>query len=157
MKEETKIIDPGSLLETYRTLLQEEKNAERLPLLISGDSMGPFLRHGRDTVYLSRLTRPARRGDILLYQRDNGAYVLHRVYGVTPRGLTMVGDAQTLLEEGIRPEQVIAVVVQVNRNGRELGPGALLWDFFEKIWIRLVPLRPVLRRVGFRLKSLFGK
>ena len=109
--------------------------------------MSPFLIHGRDTVYLARVQRPVRRGDMLLYQRETGSYVLHRVHSVKPEGFTMVGDAQTVLEPGIKPEQVIAIVTQVVRKDEIITPEGFWWKFFEKIWIRMVPLRPLVCRV----------
>lgn len=140
MEAKTRILPPELLLEEYRKLLQEE-DVKELPLTITGNSMSPFLIHRRDTVYLSRLTRPARRGDALLYRRDNGAYVLHRVYAVKPEGYTMVGDAQTELEPCIRPDQIIAIVTRVTRKGKNLKPGTFWWNFFETIWLWLLPLR----------------
>lgn len=140
MKTQTKILPPELLLEEYRKLLQEE-GVKDLPLTVTGSSMSPFLIHGRDTVYLSRLIRSARRGDVLLYRRDNGAYVLHRVYAVTEDGYTMVGDAQTELEHGIRPDQIIAIMTRATRKNKNLRPGSFWWDFFEKTWIRILPLR----------------
>ena len=140
MKTETRILPPEVLLEEYRKLLQEE-NVKELPLTITGNSMSPFLIHDRDTVYLSRLTRSARRGDVLLYRRDNGAYVLHRVYAVKAEGYTMVGDAQTELESGIRPDQVVAVMTRATRKDKELRPGDFWWDFFETTWLRFLPMR----------------
>lgn len=147
MKTQTKTMQPEVLLEEYRRLLQGDLSIDALPLVITGNSMSPFLIHGRDTVYLSRLTRPARRGDMLLYQRENGNYVLHRVFKATPESLTMIGDAQTVLEPGIRREQVIAIVTRVERKGKPLVPGSFWWDFFEKIWIRIIPLRREIQRL----------
>ncbi|MGN0998722.1 MAG: S24/S26 family peptidase [Faecousia sp.] len=147
MKTDTKIMPPEVLLEEYRRLLLSDPSVEALPLVITGNSMSPFLIHGRDTVYLSRLTRPVRRGDMLLYQRRSGGYVLHRVYRAAPEGLTMIGDAQTILEPGIRREQVIAIVTRVERKGKPLTPGSFWWEFFEKIWIRIVPLRRWVHRL----------
>lgn len=152
MKTQTKIVQPEVLLEEYRRLLREDPSIDALPLVISGSSMSPFLIHGRDTVYLSRLSRPARRGDMLLYQRRNGAYVLHRVYAVKPEGLTMVGDAQTTLEPGIGQEQIAAIVTRVERKGKTLAPGSFWWWFFEKVWIRVIPLRSPLWRLYTWLK-----
>ena len=155
MKTQTKILPPELLLEEYRKLLQEE-DVKELPLTITGNSMSPFLIHGRDTVYLSRLTRPARRGDMLLYRRDNGAYILHRVYAVTPDAYTMVGDAQTELEHGIRPDQVIAVVTRVARKEQELRPGSFWWEFFATAWLRLLPLRRPIHRLHTAVKPPKG-
>lgn len=146
MNTKQRILPPEVLLEEYRTLLQQPGVCE-LPLVISGNSMSPFLVHGRDTVYLSRLERPARRGDVLLYRRSSGAYILHRVCRVEPDGtLTMVGDAQTVLERGVAPEQVIAVMTAALRKGRRQAPGRFWWQFFATAWLWLRPLRPLLVR-----------
>ena len=142
------ILPPEVLLEEYRRLLAEDPRITALPLVVTGSSMTPFLVSGRDTVFLSRLERPARRGDILLYRRDSGQYVLHRVWRVETDGtFTIVGDAQTELERGIRADQVIARVTAVERKGKRMGPGSFWWEFFEKVWIRMVPLRRLVWRL----------
>lgn len=146
MKTECKTVAPEQLLEAYRKLIWEE-NAGPLPLVVTGNSMSPFLIHGRDRVWLSRPVRPVRRGDVLLYRRENGAYVLHRVYGVQEGVLAMVGDAQTELEPGVRQEQVLAIVTQAERKGKMLMPGCFWWDFFAGVWIRILPLRRPMHRL----------
>ena len=144
MQRKLNTLPPEILLEEYRRILAEEPQVAALPLIVSGRSMTPFLVGGRDTVYLSRLERPVRRGDILLYQRKSGQYVLHRVWKVEGDGsFTMVGDAQVELEPGIREDQVIAIVTFALRKGKPMSPGFFWWEFFEKIWIRMVRLRPL--------------
>lgn len=149
MEHKVKVIDPQQLIPSLLELLDDTPS---VPLLISGNSMSPFLIHGRDTVYLSRITHPPKRGDMILYRRDNGNYVLHRVYeaGAT---YTMVGDAQTLLEKGIRPDQLLAIVTAVSRKGKILKKGSFWWDFFEKTWIRMVSARPAIRSAYSLLKK----
>ena len=146
MERHQRVIQPEILLEEYRQLLNDE-NITALPLVISGNSMSPFLVHGRDTVYLSRLDRPAKRGDVLLYKRDSGAYILHRVYKVEKDSYTMVGDAQTQLEQGIRQDQIIAIMTSALRKGKLQKKGSFWWEFFEKLWIRIIPLRPMLTKI----------
>ncbi len=146
MTDNTRVISPDILMEEYRQLLEDE-NIQALPLVISGNSMSPFLVHGRDTVYLSRLDRQVKKGDVLLYKRDSGAYILHRVYKVEQDSFTMVGDAQPVLEKGIRPDQIIALMTSALRKGKIQKPGCFWWDFFENVWLKLVPVRPVLIKV----------
>lgn len=155
MQTKTRILSPEILLEEYRKLLQEDDRIEALPLIITGNSMSPFLIGGRDTVYLSRLTRPLRRGDTVLYQRRNGSYVFHRVYKVSREGFTMLGDAQINPEPGIQPDQIIAIMTRAERKGKILTPGSFWWEFFEKIWIRIVPLRRPLRSAYTFLSKVF--
>ena len=146
MERHNRVMQPEILLEEYRQLLEDE-NITALPLVISGNSMSPFLVHGRDTVYLSHLDRPAKRGDVLLYKRDSGAYILHRVYKADKDSYTMVGDAQTQLEQDIRPDQIIAIMTSALRKGKLQKKGSFWWEFFEKLWIRIIPLRPMLTKI----------
>ena len=146
MERHQRVMQPEILLEEYRQLLEDE-NITALPLVISGNSMSPFLVHGRDTVYLSRLDRPAKRGDVLLYKRESGAYILHRVYKVEKDSYTMVGDAQTQLEQGIRQDQIIAIMTSALRKGKLQKKGSFWWEFFEKLWIRIIPLRPIITKI----------
>ena len=151
MEHKVTVIDPQELIPQLLELLDE---TDTVPLLISGNSMSPFLIHGRDTVFLSKIVTPPQRGDMILYRRDNGKFVLHRVYE-TGKTFTMVGDAQTLLEKGIRPEQMLAKVTAVTRKGKLLKKGSFWWDFFEKTWICMVSMRPAARSAYSYLKQLF--
>lgn len=153
MEHKVKVVSPEKLMEPLLAVMEE---AETVPLVISGYSMNPFLAHGRDTVYLSKIKRPLKKGDMVLYRRDSGAYILHRLYRVEESGFTFVGDAQTQLEGGIREDQLLALVTAVRRKGKLLKKGSFWWDFFEKIWIRMVPLRPAVRKGYSLIRKLFA-
>lgn len=144
---QARALPPEVLIPELLALLEQ---AESVPLTITGGSMTPFLVHGRDTVFLSRVTQPLKKGDMIFYRRRNGRYVLHRICRVHPDSFDLVGDAQTAIEPGIRPEQVLAVVHTVRRKGRILKKGDFWWDFFAGFWLSIIPLRPVIRRIyGF--------
>ena len=52
----------------------------RLPA--SGRSMTPLFRDGKDTVILEAADKKGlKKYDMILYRRDNGQYVLHRIVG----------------------------------------------------------------------------
>lgn len=152
MDYKVKVVSPEILMEPLLALLEE---TDHVPLVISGNSMSPFLIHGRDTVYLSKVTQPLKKGDMILYRRNNGGYVLHRIYQVEGDSYALVGDAQTMIERGIRRDQVLAIVTAVRRKEKLLRSGSFWWEFFEKIWIRMVPLRPIFRSVYSKLKVIF--
>lgn len=144
MEHVEKSLDTAALFEEYRALLQ---TVDTLPLTITGSSMTPFLVPGRDSVLLTRPPAALRRGDIALYRRASGAYVLHRVCRARRGVYTMLGDAQCMREPGVRHEQVIAVVQSALRKGKRQQKGCFWWEFFARVWLRLVPLRPALLRV----------
>jgi len=148
MERNVKVLPPEVLMDQLLGLLED---TESVPLVISGSSMTPFLVHGRDTVYLSKVKRPLKKGDMILYCRDNGAYILHRICRADGETYTLVGDAQTWLESGVRQDQVLAVVSAVCRKGKILRSGSFWWDFFERIWIRMISLRPAAMAVYSRL------
>lgn len=143
MEKTNRCVDTVLLMEQYRALLE---TVDTLPLQVTGSSMTPFLAPGRDSVLLTKPGETLRRGDIALYQRESGAYVMHRVYRCERDGrYTMLGDAQQALERGIRREQIVAVACAAQRKGKEQKPGHFWWEFFARVWIRIVPLRPMLR------------
>lgn len=144
MEHKVRVIEPRLLTEQLPQLLQE---AESVPLVISGSSMVPFLVHGRDTVYLSKVAQPLKKGDMIFYRRRGGQYVLHRICKVRDGSYDLVGDGQVAIEHGIGPEQILAVVKAVRRKEKLLRKGSFLWEFFEHIWLVLRPFRPGIIRV----------
>lgn len=152
MVSNVKCLAPEDLIPSLLKLLEE---TDFVPLVISGSSMVPFLANHRDTVYLSKIQSPLKKGDMIFYRRNSGQYILHRICQVTAGTYTLVGDAQTELEYGIRPDQVLAVVTAVRRKGKLLRPGSFWWEFFRRIWIHVIPLRPKLLSMYSRVRRLF--
>lgn len=134
--------------EQYISMLRQLVNEGRdVSLLVSGSSMAPFICHHRDTIYFGKPNRPLRRGDMVFFQRDDGQFVMHRILRVRPEGYYIIGDNQTEVEGPVRRDQIFAIVKQVTRKGKTLKPGDFWWDFFEKVWIRIIPLRRLFVRL----------
>lgn len=150
IRERLNVVSPEAVMEPLLSLLAE---TDAVPLVVSGSSMTPFLAPGRDTVYLSAISAPLSRGDMVLYRRDNGRYVLHRIMRVEGESYTMIGDAQHIPEPGIRREQILALVTAVRRKEKLLQKGSFWWVFFQRVWIHLVPLRPLLRGTYDKIKN----
>lgn len=135
-----RILDTQAFLDAVCDLLRQGEHD--VPIPVAGSSMVPFLVNG-DTVYLNVPDTPIQRGDILLYTRASGMYVLHRVYRVNPDGsYIMVGDAQTELEHLPSREQIHARVTWVRHKGKVNRPGHLRWWAYRRLWLWLLPLRP---------------
>lgn len=118
------------------------KSGKDVSVTVTGSSMAPFLAHLRDSIIISPPPRQFHRGDMVFFQRQDGSYVMHRIHHLKEGKLYLVGDNQTEIEGPIDPEQVFGIVRKVIRNGKLLQKGDFWWDFFEKAWIRIVPLRP---------------
>lgn len=117
------------------------KSGKDVSVTVTGSSMAPFLAHLRDSIIVSPPPRQFHRGDMVFFQRQDSSYVMHRIHHLKEGKLYLVGDNQTEIEGPIDPEQVFGIVRKVIRNGKLLQKGDFWWDFFEKAWIRIVPLR----------------
>lgn len=143
---EPRIVDIDAYMPVLRELLAQ---GQSVSLTVTGESMSPFLRHGRDQIRLAAVTAPPQRGDMVFFRRRNGQYIMHRVLRRMPDGnYAVIGDGQQQVEFPIAPEQIFAVVTQVCRKGVWLGPESFWWRFFAGPWLTLLPLRPLLRRMA---------
>lgn len=70
-----------------------------------GTSMQPFIVQGRDKVTLAALPDRIKKYDIILYKRENGTFVLHRVTGKKENAYIFRGDNQFSDEYGIKRQK----------------------------------------------------
>ena len=119
------------LEELYPILLEVIGSGGEFRLFPRGTSMKPLLREGKDSVALVA-PEGYRRGDILLYRRPNGNFVLHRLMEVEKDGrLTFCGDNQSLLEKGVAPDAVIARVAAVYRGEKRISFTSLRYRLYK--------------------------
>jgi hypothetical protein len=144
------VLDTQAFLDTVCGLLRDGQCHVAVP--VAGTSMVPFLRDG-DTVYLDLPDSPLKKGDIVLYTRANGRYILHRIQRVLPDGgYVMVGDAQQELELIPDRAQIHARVTSARHKGRLTRPGTPRWWLYQHIWLWLLPQRHWLMTIAPRLK-----
>lgn len=135
-------IDTREYISALRELTEQGKEVS---LLISGNSMSPFMVHQRDTICFKKPDRELKKGDMVFYQRVNGQFIMHRIWKVKEDGFYIVGDAQQEIEGPVKREQIFAVVTKVKRKGKWIEPGNFWWEFFEHVWINIVPFRRYVR------------
>lgn len=135
------IVDTKEYLDTICQLLREGKRD--LPVPVTGDSMRPFLNPG-DIVYLNRYA-VLEKGDIVLFTRPDGSYVLHRIYRIGKDGsYLMLGDNQ-LLPEPVPAERIHAKVTSARCKDKLLTPKSLRWCCYAKLWTR--PARRIIGKL----------
>ena len=122
-------------------MLQLEKN-KRANLTVTGCSMMPMLRHRKDQVVLIPLAGNCKPGDIILYRRENGRYVLHRIIRLIENGYICCGDNQAE-EEIVMHDQLIAIVNSFIRNGKTYTVDDFWYRAYTLVWVKLFWLRPM--------------
>ena len=138
------VLDTEIYLDTVCRMLEE--GCEAVPVPIRGVSMRPFLRDG-DFAYLVSLPEKIRPGDILLFQRPNNRYVLHRVRKIKADGsLLLLGDSQ-LTPERVAGHQLRAKVSFVRCGGQDCRPGSFRWWFFAHPWRVFAGRRPQIAKL----------
>ena len=134
-----------SLAELLPLMLEILQGGGEFRLYPRGTSMLPLLRQDVDSVIL-RTDDHIKKGDICLYKRNNGDFVLHRVVKAEPDGTFVFrGDNQTIAEPKIGKEQIIAKVTCVMRGEKACKPATL--------WYRLTRLSAPARALRFRSKK----
>lgn len=95
-----------------------------------GNSMLPLIRPGVDEVVLVA-PNDLKKYDIVLYNRSDGKYVLHRLMYIKGEKCLMCGDNQRFYEYDVGKTHIIAKV-------KELYRGGTLVDFKSKEYIKYV-------------------
>ena len=141
-----------------RELLDEQLAHGEALLPVTGESMWPLLAGGRDMVRLARLERRAQPGDIVLYQRADGSYILHRVIRLSASGVCICcGDAQWE-KEPVGAAQIVAYVTAFRRKGRWRETAlSRPYRLYERFWVHTFPARrPLLRLLRFLQRARWG-
>ena len=149
--------------ETYFALVRQQLSEKGEAFVrVTGISMKPLLFHLRDGVIIVPPDK-IRLGDIVLFDRLNGRYALHRVVHKGEKGFTMAGDNQWFMERGLSYEQVVGVVSAIVRKGKRISAENLFMKIYALaltcltfpriyLWKVVRPVANLFRRHGNRQK-----
>ena len=147
------LVQSFPVAELARLAAEFVSEGKEVVIWAKGSSMKPLLRDGKDKIILSAFSE-INIGDVVLYKRETGMYVIHRIVGMTPDGYELLGDYQTFTEKGIKKEQIIAKAVGYIRNGKELPIDSKAVLIYEKIWCNTLTFRKLYFFFYYRLASL---
>ena len=124
------------LIPELARLLAEGKEVRFTP---SGVSMRPFIEGDQDSVILKALTRPPRRGDILLAQTQTlcgqTTYVLHRLIRIENDTYVLQGDGNLAGEERCAFGDIIGRVTRIETPSGRRKPltRGYLWHLLKPV------------------------
>ena len=121
---------------------------------ITGTSMNPLLYEKRDFVFIKKPEFPLAIGDVPLYRRRDGHFVLHRIVGINEKGYVLCGDNQFLLEEGITDTNIIGVVCEMNIDGKKVSTDDKGYIKHKEKYVKNVSKRYPFRRMRYNLSRL---
>lgn len=128
-------------MEELMPILQlQMETAGHAVLNVSGYSMMPMLHHRKDSVVLEQIKESPKKGDLMLYRRENGAYILHRILKKKPQHYICCGDNQ-VAKEVVEESQMLAVVTAFTRKGKRIPVDSKGYRLYVKLWVALHPVR----------------
>jgi hypothetical protein len=131
------------------------ENGKTFTIPITGTSMLPLLVQGRDTVTLKKIDGKLKKGDLPLYRRNDGAFVLHRIIDVLEDGsFIMCGDNQFIKEYGITDGNLIGVVTEINRDGKVFSADEEKYLSYVNKKLKFFGVRYPLRRLRYLLHKV---
>lgn len=119
----------------FELLLDVLNECGTVKLPVQGKSMQPFLKEGRDSVFLSVPDGNYNTGDIIVYKRGN-AYFIHRITEVNDDTVSIMGDNEINPDNGVPKERIVASVRRIEREGRIITEKDLIWKFYSKVYIK---------------------
>ncbi len=115
---------------------------------ISGTSMLPLLKQGKSLVWLTTIgEKRLEKGDVVLYKKNDGTLVLHRIIGKEKDTYLLLGDHRYNNPEYVKGQEIIAVAEKFWVNGKFIKRTALWYRIYLKIWTGNLKLRRILLAV----------
>ncbi|MGN0804200.1 MAG: hypothetical protein ACI4MS_02335 [Candidatus Coproplasma sp.] len=123
---------------------------------ITGVSMMPLLRQGKDTVLISKGL--PKKGEVALYEGVNGiTCVLHRVIAVKGEIYVFRGD-NCVAREYVPKDKVLGVLERIWRNGKEIEVKKSFWyKSYSLFWKLTTFIRIPYKKLKFKIKKIFKK
>lgn len=101
------------------TIEKELKEKGQIIYKNRGVSMWPIIRQDRDLIVIKTPTKKLQKYDVVLYKRGKNL-VLHRIYKVNKDDYVMLGDNCIKKEYGIKEDQIIGILTEIDRKGKQI-------------------------------------
>ena len=142
--EKIKNAEMNIIVPMIESVIEDGRDAK---IRVTGNSMYPTLVDRRDTVILSAIDKISV-GDVLLYKRENGDYVMHRVIRKKDNTLSFAGDNELVLEHPVLTNQCIAKMTGFVRNKKSyICKSSTKYKLCSFLWTRLFCIRPLLAKM----------
>jgi SOS-response transcriptional repressor LexA len=135
----------------YQLIEESFQNNKTVVISLKGKSMYPFLFDAEDKIMLEKATIIKKR-DIVLYLRDNGNFVVHRVIKIKGDNYYITGDNQYKLEI-VKRENIKGKVIQLIHLKKTILVSNKWYRFKVYLWC----LNLFVRRCILKIMHTFSK
>ena len=129
-------------MQTMFPLIEQAiKEGGSVKLKVSGYSMYPLVSSRRDSVLLVKADNISI-GDVPLFKREDGKFVLHRIVGEKDGAYFTMGDYETEKEYPVYPEQIVAKAAGFYRKEEFIDCKSVKYKIYRFFWTHTLFLRP---------------
>ena len=105
----------SNIVEKYCDFREQLNKFDLVAFVPKGNSMYPFIRNKAQTVFISKKVGKLMPFDIAMFERENGAVVLHRVLEVQGEKYLFCGDSQFYFE-WVNEDKVVGVLTAFQKG-----------------------------------------
>ncbi|MGN0806253.1 MAG: S24/S26 family peptidase [Candidatus Coproplasma sp.] len=123
---------------------------------VTGVSMLPLLRQGKDTVFISKGL--PKKGEVALYEGTDGkTCVLHRVIAVKGEIYIFRGD-NCVGKEYVPKDKILGVLERIWRNGKEIEVNSSFgYKTYSLLWKLTAFMRVPFKKLKYKVKKIFKR
>lgn len=131
-----------------------------------GDSMMPLIKQDQDVIIIERpkawddiktdnsSTKLLKKWDVVLYKRDSGQYVLHRVIKVRKNDYLICGDNRFYKESGITDKHVLGILTSVKKPDMEILIGSKEYRKYLFKFCYFYSIRHIIMKIKYKKNKL---
>lgn len=134
--------DAKALMALVLPMIEQGKTVK---ITVTGFSMYPLVSSRRDAVLLAK-AEDIKVGDVPLFVREDGSYILHRLVGEKDGAFVAMGDYETEKEYPVYRENIVAKAVGFYRKGRYIDCQSAGYRVYSFVWRKVACIRPFLLR-----------
>ncbi len=151
-EQETKYIPNDEFCHTVEQMLEEGMDVE---FTVTGNSMWPLLKHGRDKVTLTPCKySDIKKGDVILFEALPSKYLLHRVTRISEKHIETTGDFNTFRDGKFPKTCVKCKAINITRKGKCYKTDAFFMKLYSFCWMKFFAVRkPLLKFIRFISKT----
>ena len=145
-------MDNYNNLPDYKAVLEKDGLLVQLP---SGTSMLPMLKQKKDTVVIEKLKTKPKVNDVILYQRKNNSYVLHRIIKIKNNSYVIRGDNCFYNEYDITDNDILGILTGFYKDEKYINCNKnAFYKIYVFVWKYTYYIRFFLRKTHIILAKI---
>lgn len=130
------------------------QQGKKVKIRVRGNSMLPFIRNNDEALLIPPTPEKIKKGTPVVAMTDELGIVLHRIYSIEGKRITLLGDGNVNQFEHTSPDRIIAAVSHYYRGKYTLKVDSWYMFLIGHLWMAAHPWRRKVLVVASKIKHL---